>query len=401
MNPQKLQKLFILISFIGACVILGFSYLGMSTALKNYNIESAKRISKSVGYVLFKLEQNTLIDQTTNQLRQELSGKMLNDFDERVRKLLKPLGVHKIKIFSLENKIIYSTDHQLIGEIDGNNHFLLSAIKGVVTSGIETKNDIVDLAYETRFDVDVVETYLPMYDLHGDVKGVYEVYMDMTPYQISSEKALTAQITSLAGISLVIFLLLNLLIWVSTKKLASLQGSLEYQATHDVLTKIHNRSYINERLKEELAHTKRSSTKKDPYQVAIIIIDIDNFKNFNDRYGHLLGDEILMAFSERLKTTLREGDVVGRYGGEEFIVIFPMTDSKEALKLTNRIHYDLTSVPFVLNGESYEIKASIGITNILVTDNFISDVFIRADKALYYVKANGRNNITEFKPDLD
>lgn len=313
-----------------------------------------------------------------------------------MRQLLKPSGAIKIKIFSLDAQIIYSTDLQIIGLIDDKNMSLKKAIKGEITSDIQHRNSFVDLNNERKFDVDVVGTYLPMLDSSGQIKGVYEIYMDMTPYIKSGDKVIQTQIMSLGFILLVIFVLLNVLIFISTNKMLKLQSKLQHQATHDELTKISNRAYINERLKEELARVKRSDTTNKAYQTGLALIDIDYFKVFNDNHGHLLGDEILKAFATRLQDIMRQEDIVARYGGEEFIVILPNTDANELLVATKRIHEWLKSKPYIINGESYNIKTSIGVTQILTSDDSISSIIKRADKALYYVKEHGRDNVMRF-----
>ena len=175
MTPKKLQYLFIIISFIGAGLILVFSYLGMSKSLNQYNIAAAQRSSINIGYALFKLEQQTLIDQENDRLRSEIPKEHFSAFDARMRKLLKPMGILKIKIFSTDKTIIYSTDRRLIGLTDKDNEQLDHAIQGQLHSELELKESIVDLDNEQRFKVDVVETYLPMRDLGDRVKGVYEV----------------------------------------------------------------------------------------------------------------------------------------------------------------------------------------------------------------------------------
>lgn len=122
-----------------------------------------------------------------------------------------------------------------------------------------------------------------------------------------------------------------LLFWISTNKLSFLQNSLKYRATHDELTGLYNRSYLVERLKEELALVKRSNNDANVYESVVILIDIDFFKKFNDDHGHLFGDEVLKEFSSKLKDLMRQEDVLGRYGGEEFLTILPSTHIDVAL----------------------------------------------------------------------
>lgn len=127
---------------------------------------------------------------------------------------------------------------------------------------------------------------------------------------------------------------------------------------------------------------------------SIVLIDIDRFKDFNDRYGHLFGDDILKAIGEELhlKKLLRENDIVGRFGGEEFILLLSETSSERAFLVAERIRGKIAGRTFVYeNINSISITVSIGISEMLFSDINSDDVIKRADRALYNAKDSGRN----------
>jgi diguanylate cyclase (GGDEF)-like protein len=127
---------------------------------------------------------------------------------------------------------------------------------------------------------------------------------------------------------------------------------------------------------------------------SIVIIDIDHFKQVNDRYGHIVGDEVLVAFSRLVESMVRQGDLIGRYGGEEFLLVLPMTDLAAASQLAQRIRNRLASEPLVDQPVMLVVTASFGVAQI-GSEESIDDWLLRSDQALYSAKEHGRNCVME------
>jgi len=162
--------------------------------------------------------------------------------------------------------------------------------------------------------------------------------------------------------------------------------SLEEKSNLDALTKVYNRHALSTYL------DKVCSKKELPYSFHMLILDIDDFKKINDTYGHVAGDKVLIFIANILRKTLREGDKVFRYGGEEFIIILNRIDDKLCLKITNRLLELIRKNKLIYKGENLNVTMSIGTTK--YKQNDIPDTLIaRADKALYTAKANGKNQI--------
>lgn len=125
---------------------------------------------------------------------------------------------------------------------------------------------------------------------------------------------------------------------------------------------------------------------------SILIYDIDHFKKVNDTYGHLAGDFILKELSKRVKNTLRTTDVFIRFGGEEFLILLPMTKMAGSMLTANRILSITSQEPFIFQNQKISLTVSIGITSPLKSDS-LNVLLERADKALYKAKASGRNRI--------
>ncbi len=156
-------------------------------------------------------------------------------------------------------------------------------------------------------------------------------------------------------------------------------------ALKDPLTEMWNRQALNETLEKEFARWQRY---KKP--LSIILWDIDLFKNINDRYGHAAGDKVLMTIAQLFMAQTREADFVSRYGGEEFMGIFPETELIDAQGLADKIREKIAQSKFHYDDSAVNITASAGLACFTEGDD-INDVFKRADKALYKAKESGRN----------
>ncbi|WP_240919193.1 GGDEF domain-containing protein [Acidovorax sp. HDW3] len=155
---------------------------------------------------------------------------------------------------------------------------------------------------------------------------------------------------------------------------------LEHLATHDPLTRSINRRALLQRASDELARSQRSG--RGP---ALAMLDLDHFKKLNDTHGHQHGDAVLVHFAQTTQALLRRADRLGRYGGEEFVLLLPETALPEAQMVTQRIHGALAS------GHALDCQLSIGLTTWKGPCDTLDAMLARADKALYQAKAQGRN----------
>lgn len=164
---------------------------------------------------------------------------------------------------------------------------------------------------------------------------------------------------------------------------------LKKQASFDYLTKVYNRSFLIKRLEEEIQRAERHNLK-----FTAIFADIDNFKGFNDSYGHLLGDKLLVDFASVLRQTLRKNDIVGRYGGEEFIVVTPETGKEGGLLLAQKLLEAVQNHKFMgTTGEILGITFSAGIATFPDDGKTLEEILEKADVAMYMAKKEGRNRI--------
>jgi diguanylate cyclase (GGDEF)-like protein/PAS domain S-box-containing protein len=157
------------------------------------------------------------------------------------------------------------------------------------------------------------------------------------------------------------------------------------QATHDPLTGVFNRRHVEDVLRQEVDRAERHARP-----LAVAVIDADHFKNVNDTYGHQTGDEVLREISERFQKTLRSNDVLGRYGGEEFVVVFPETTIADAAAVAERLRVAVAEHPIKVGDNALTVSVSIGLAA-YASGQDLEKLFQRADSALYTAKQDGRN----------
>lgn len=175
------------------------------------------------------------------------------------------------------------------------------------------------------------------------------------------------------------------------EEIEQLRDELEQQAIRDPLTDVYNRRYMVEFLDNEVARAEREKTS-----ISIVMMDLDNFKQFNDNYGHRCGDAILQAFANFLVEHTRRGDVICRYGGEEFVILMPNTQHQFAYERAETWRQDFSETAFEYEGMKFSTTFSAGVAT-LPQHGHTGDLILQAaDKALYRSKDSGRNKVTAY-----
>jgi diguanylate cyclase (GGDEF)-like protein len=171
---------------------------------------------------------------------------------------------------------------------------------------------------------------------------------------------------------------------------------LERANRQDGLTKVLNRRYWEEQLKQEIHRAQRYQ-----HPLSLLLFDLDKFKDLNDKYGHLGGDFVLVELASFIGSLLRDSDLLGRYGGEEFGIILPDTPLAGAVEVAERICKAVADHPMLFNQQTIRASLSIGVAEFSPKQHLLHDDLIRsADIALYNAKRAGRNRVCIFQPGL-
>jgi len=167
----------------------------------------------------------------------------------------------------------------------------------------------------------------------------------------------------------------------------ALQGSLYQCAVKDWLTQAHNKRYLTERLEQEFSYAERHGRA-----LSLLLIDLDNFKTLNDRWGHVAGDSALKHVATFMAGQLRNEDVIARYGGEEFVILLRQIELPEAFHVAERLRVGIQKLPIKYKNENISCTVSIGLACTQVGEfQTANDFFVSADQSLYRAKNEGRN----------
>jgi diguanylate cyclase (GGDEF)-like protein/PAS domain S-box-containing protein len=171
-------------------------------------------------------------------------------------------------------------------------------------------------------------------------------------------------------------------------KINSLQAQLREQAIRDPLTNCYNRRYLDETIGREFARAAREA-----YPISLLMVDIDHFKQINDLFGHPSGDLVLRGIGQLLRSRVRAGDIVCRYGGDEFLMLLPNMGLEDALRRAEDCRGDVTRLEVAVDSGRADISASVGVACYPIHGMTPDEVIQMADQALYLAKASGRNSV--------
>lgn len=394
-DPAALLRQLIRIALVSLIVILSLAATGIYAVYSQHVISRAELEAVRIGSALLVLERDALLVQfPAEESRIAVDAGQLPLLDRRLRQFLKPFAILKIKIFSADGRIVYSTDPLILGRVDSENRRLQRALAGQVDSQLEKQDEVLDLAEELKFDVDVVETYIPIQDDKGRVVGSFELYVDVTADRRDIAGGVGMSVLLLALVLLFVFACAFVLVRRGTDQLKAAQDILHTLATTDALTSLLNRHQIFLRAEQEFARLEREREAGTPKKaLGLLMLDVDHFKRHNDTYGHQAGDLILKEIADRLVRSLRRYDFVGRYGGEEFLAVLPGTGLDGGRAIAERIRERVEAEPVAIDGVEVPVTVSLGLASTVGEGESFEDALKRADDGLYRAKSEGRNRV--------
>ena len=266
----------------------------------------------------------------------------------------------------------FEVDHTREYELKKNSPLLCHIQKSVrCYTNVELQDSVIDEKSLTVLSLLEPDLVVPLVS-KGEINGIIILADRIREKEFSdSEKEFLLDIASLAGIAI--------------------NNALLYEmATTDMMTRLKIHHYFQTAVAEEI-----EKSVKFERPLSLIMMDIDDFKKFNDTYGHTAGDDIIKNVSRTIRENIRPMDIAARYGGEEFAVILPKTDINESLIVSERIRQSVDRQILPMEGEKVHVTISLGLTQYQVgLDEKKNDFINRADQALYRSKRNGKNRVT-------
>jgi diguanylate cyclase (GGDEF)-like protein len=386
------------IAALSIAMILALTGFGVWSVVSHYVIRFAEKRSVNISTALSSVERNSFFTVTSEGRRTvvaQIPPPRLDQLDSRIRQFLKAFDIVKIKVYTQHGRIIYSTDRAIIGERDVGNRRLAKALSGRNDASLVSKDRDQDLANESKISTDVVETYVPIFDDDGRVIGSFEVYMDVSRYRGEIRQIVSIAIVVIALIVFAVCGISFIFLRQITQKLKDAESTLERYAASDPLTGLHNRRHVFARARQELARLQRERGNEHPLAgMSVTLLDLDHFKKVNDAYGHLVGDEVLKETARRIQATTRVYDLVGRLGGEEFVIVHPDADYTQAKGIAGRVWEAIRQEPYVIEGRKITVAASLGVATLDPSvEKDITPALERADRALYNAKKEGRDRV--------
>jgi len=318
---------------------------------------------------------------TPLDMRRGLTSARVAEVDQSVQTALDEARVVAIRVWNPKGWVVYAEDRALIGKTYPRSHELKEALSGLVAVEVSELGQDAEDSTVLRHQK-VLEVYVPLRFGATDPKGAFEISLPYAPIAATvREETRTVYLILFAGFAFLYAAMFKIVAGAS-KKLRRQAQENEHQALHDPLTGLPNRTLFRDRTQQAILAAQREGTG-----AAVLIMDLDRFKEVNDTLGHHSGDELLKELGNRLNEALRESDSIARLGGDEFGVLLPrITSVAAAVDVAERIHEALRE-PFVLQGFPLAVEASVGAALFPDHAEDVDTLIQHADVAMYLAKA--------------
>jgi diguanylate cyclase (GGDEF)-like protein len=365
------------VSLLGRFTVMGFvvvAALGLAIGFVLKRQIEQRALNRAVDHAEVMAQLSVQPHLVHGDLRYPISLERLTELDHRVgKRFFDEIGIRTVKLFNGEGRLVYSSDRTKIGghAFEGGNVY--TALKGEVVRNLE--HGTADDGAGER----VLEVYVPVrLAPWSEPEAVLEIYISYGPVAREIRHDLMLVYGLLGGGLAFLFAALYRIV-------AGASRRLRHQALHDALTGLPNRTLLHRRAERDLRGD-------DP--AAMLLIDLDRFKEVNDTLGHDYGDALLVEVAERLSAALRRGDTLARFGGDEFAVLVAGAPDRAAvIELAGRLQEALRR-PFALRGVAVELEASIGVALYPEHGTTAGRLLQRADVAMYEAKRGGHGIVT-------
>ncbi len=398
-SAARLMRLSIWVFVVGGVAILLFASLGAFRVYSDHVIRDAEDLAARLSRaIVLSRSDDLLTEGPGRRLVLDVTADDTLRLDALLEHLIEPFDIVKIKVYDSEARIVYSTDAKIIGMVDEGNARLARALDGRIDSKLEKKEEVIDLQEETRFDRDVVETYVPIFNQQGEVIGSFEVYQDVTEPIRNLWRVLAHTILVFLAVIVLVFSVSFYVLTRATRQSEALLRQLMSQSSTDHLTGLSNRGAIYGRAVEECNRMKRLADRPLAGTLGVVLADVDRFKLVNDEYGREVGDEVLREVARRLGACVRSYDLAGRYGGEEFLMLLPETSLAAAAVVAERLRASVSRTSVATDKGEIPVTVSVGVAAAECGASDVDGALRLADEGLRQAKVNGRNVVVVLPP---
>lgn len=393
-SPDRFKIMYLVLA--ASCLV---SILIVSVVVINWNsrtdlrdtvVANSERIADSI---YFTEVDALLVNTDKNGFTISLAETARDALDVRIRDMYDPLNIVKVLIFNRNKTAIYGNDNQTIQESSDYEKYINEVInEGKIVYHLNKDQTIVDLVGEKRTVTDMAVVDVPIKHKSGQIMGVFSIYSDVSAITQKHKRQMIYSVLAQTIMLLFISFVSYIVIIRESFELKLAYQKLETMATTDPLTGISNRRQLLERVEQHFAMLQRTGeTLAANVGLGFIMIDVDNFKQVNDSYGHLAGDSILQELATEINLVLRQYDVFGRYGGEEFLIVLPNTLSDEVGRTAERLITSVREHTFVWNSSVIHITLSAGVTWTDTANETLDEALSKVDSLMYEAKQRGKN----------
>lgn len=388
-GPARLLRSFAIGAAIAVVASVALAGLGVYRIYSAHVVRTAELEAVRLAQMLLDQERSLLTSGPRGATRLAVSSERLPAIDTQMLRHTASLAMAGLTLLDRDGRVVYSTERSAIGTTIGDVEAFTAALAGLPKSTLATRRPAGASA-----EVDWVESYVPLRD--GDrIIGVAQMATDVTWTRREFGRVLALSTGAVVIVLLGVLGFLFIVMRGAARQVEEAHHDLEMMAITDGLTGLANRRYLMARAADECARTPRQRAKgSGKGGVGFIMADVDDFKSVNDTHGHLAGDAILRAMADRIRRVTRRYDIVGRYGGDEFLIVVPDTDFDETRSVAERLWQVVREEPFTLGEARGAMTISVGFT--CADDDDVNAAIKRADEALYRAKHAGRDRIVSF-----
>jgi diguanylate cyclase (GGDEF)-like protein len=379
-RPQNSDPPRLVLRFaVSICIALALAAAAILLVVRHFDTVQAERAATSEARVIASSVLRGSL--RASDFHRPVRASRRAELDELFQHDVLSEGVLLVKLYATNGLVTYSTDHRLIGSWETNRGHIEEALGGTV------RGDVTKLSGEKT-----LRTYAPV-SVRGGT-GVVALFQDYGPIASAAQSTFVPVAGIFEVVLIILFIALVPILRRVTLRLRRQMEEIERRALYDDLTGLPNRTLFRDRIEHMIA-----AAERDPGSRAVMLLDVDRFREINDALGHETGDRLLQEVAGRLGETVRSSETLARLGGDEFGILLSPGSDEDATALAARIH-GVLETPFSLSGFPLEIAVSVGIAAYPDHGESVDTLLQHADVAMYVAK-DGHSGTALYESEQD